>query len=108
MTLDLEQIRSCNPIEEVVAEKFALKKSGTRFIGVEHDSLVVVPNTGWYFWNSRNEQGDVFDFVGRHILSSDSWNNRSPEQFVEATDYLARRAGIPLETSVEVRQSPAW
>jgi hypothetical protein len=36
MTVDLEQIRSRNPIEEVVAEKFALKKSGSRFIGIEH------------------------------------------------------------------------
>jgi hypothetical protein len=108
MSFDLEQIRSRNPIEEIVAEKFALKKSGTRFIGVEHDSLVVVPTTGWYFWNSRNEQGDVFDFVGRHILSSGAWNNRSPEQFVEATNYLARRAGITLETGGDVRQSPAW
>lgn len=63
MTFDLEHIRSRNPIEEVVAEKFALKKSGSHFIGVEHDSLVVVPNTGFYFWNSRGEHGDVFDFV---------------------------------------------
>lgn len=36
MTLDLEHLRSRNPIEEVVAEKFALKKSGSRFVGVEH------------------------------------------------------------------------
>ncbi len=53
MTLDLEQIRSHNPIEDVVAEKFALKKSGSRFVGIEHDSLVVVPNTGFYFWVRR-------------------------------------------------------
>ena len=39
MTFDLEHLRSRNPIEEVVAEKFALKKSGSRFVGVEHDSL---------------------------------------------------------------------
>lgn len=55
MALDLEQIRSLNPIEDVVAEKFPLRKSGSRFIGIEHDSLVVVPNTGFYFWNSRGE-----------------------------------------------------
>jgi DNA primase len=108
MSFDLEQIRSRNPIEEIVAEKFPLKKSGTRFIGVQHDSLVVIPHTGWYFWNSRNEQGVVFDFVGRHILSSGTWNNRSPEQFIEATDYLARRAGIAIERNADVRQSPAW
>ena len=72
MTFDLEQLRSRNPIEEVVTENFALKKSGSRFVGVEHDSLVVVPNTGLYFWNSRGEQGDVFDFVGRHLLALDA------------------------------------
>lgn len=65
MTFDLEAIRSRSPIDEVVGEKFNLRKSGMYFVGVEHDSLVVVPATGWYFWNSCNEHGDVFDFVGR-------------------------------------------
>ena len=82
MTFDLEHIRSRNPIEEVVAEKFAVKKSGSRFIGVEHDSLVVVPNTGMYFWNSRSEKGDVFDFVGRYLLPLGVWNNRDTAQFI--------------------------
>ena len=84
MTIDLELIRSRNPIEDVVGEKFALKKTGKRFIGIEHDSLVVIPNTGFYFWNSRGEQGDVFDFVGRHILGYGNWNNRNADQFMES------------------------
>ena len=92
MSFDLEHLRSRNPIEEVVAEKFALKKSGSRFVGVEHDSLVVVPNTGFYFWNSRGEQGDVFDFVGRHLLSLGAWNNHDAAQFMEAVRYLASPA----------------
>ncbi len=46
MTFDLEAIRSRNPIAEIVGEKFNLRKSGARFIGVEHDSLVVMPATG--------------------------------------------------------------
>ena len=108
MTFDLEQIRSRNPIEEVVAEKFALKKSGSRFIGVEHDSLVVVPNTGFYFWNSRGEHGDVFDFVGRHLLSFGAWNNRDAAQFMEVVRYLAQRAGITLEENINFKKSPAW
>jgi DNA primase len=53
MSIDLDHIRSRNPIEDVVAEKFNLKKSGSRFIGVEHDSLVVVPQSGMYFWVRR-------------------------------------------------------
>ena len=52
--IDLEHIRFQNPIEDVVREKFQLKKSGTHFIGVEHDSLVVNPKTGWYHWNSKD------------------------------------------------------
>ena len=108
MTLDLEQIRSCNPIEEVVAEKFALKKSGSRFMGIEHDSLVVTPSNGMYFWNSRGEHGDVFDFVGRHLLSLGAWNNRDATQFMEAVRYLAQRAGITLEENINFKKSSAW
>nr|MBA3922520.1 toprim domain-containing protein [Nostocaceae cyanobacterium] len=108
MTLDLEHIRSRNPIEEVVAEKFALKKSGSRFVGVEHDSLVIVPNTGFYFWNSRGEQGDVFDFVGRHLLSLGAWNNHDATQFMEVVRYLAQRSGIAPEENINFKQSSAW
>lgn len=108
MTFDLEHIRSRNPIEEVVAEKFALKRSGSRFISVEHDSLVVVPNTGMYFWNSRGEYGDVFDFVGRHLLSLGAWNNRDVTQFMEVVRYLAQRAGIALEENINFKRSSAW
>jgi hypothetical protein len=108
MTFDLEHLRSRNLIKEVVAEKFALKKSGSRFIGVEHDSLVVVPNTGMYFWNSRGEHGDVFDFVGRHLLSLGAWNNRDATQFMEVVRYLAQRAGITLEENLNFKQSSAW
>ena len=46
MTIDLESIRSRNPIEEVMSEKFSLRKSGNRIVGVDHDSLVVIPHTG--------------------------------------------------------------
>jgi DNA primase len=108
MSFDLEHLRARNPIEEVVAEKFALKKSGSRFIGVEHDSLVVVPNTGFYFWNSRGEQGDVFDFVGRHLVSLGAWNNRDTTQFMEVVRFLAQRAGITLEENINFKQSSVW
>ena len=53
MSIDLEHIRSRNAIEDLVGEKYGLKKSGNRFIGVEHDSLVVIPKTSFYFWHSR-------------------------------------------------------
>ena len=109
MSFDLEQIRSRNPIEDVISEKFTLKKSGSRFIGVEHDSLVVIPQSGMYFWNSRNEHGDVFDFVGRYHLNYGSgWNNRNSAHFIEVVEYLARRAGISIERNADFRQTPAW
>ncbi|MBZ0283363.1 MAG: hypothetical protein K8L97_21685 [Anaerolineae bacterium] len=109
MSIDLEHIRSRNPIEDVVNEKFTLKKQGSRFVSLEHDSLVVTPRTGFYFWNSKGEHGDVFDFVGRYILGyGTSWNNRDATQFMEVAKYLAQRAGITIEEDKEFRRSHNW
>ncbi len=109
MSIELEHIRSRNPIEDVVGEKFNLRRLGKRFIGVEHDSMVVVPTSGMYFWNSRGEFGDVFDFVGRYHLNYGSeWNNRDPHHFMEAIEHLARRAGITIERGTDFRQTAAW
>jgi hypothetical protein len=109
MSIDLEQIRSANPIEQVVGERFALKRQGTRYVGVEHDSLVVTPQTGQYFWNSRGEYGDVFDFAGRHLLNyGQSWNHRDATMFMEAVRYLAERVGIAIETPSDFHKSFAW
>jgi hypothetical protein len=109
MTLDLEQIRSANPIEQLVAEKFPLKRSGTRFVGVEHDSLIVTPSTGQYFWNSKGEYGDAFDFAGRHLLNyGHGWNNRDAVMFMEAVHYLAGRARIDIDRENDFHKSYAW
>ncbi|MEO8611030.1 MAG: hypothetical protein ABI690_24250, partial [Chloroflexota bacterium] len=58
--------------------------------------------------NSRGEQGDVFDFVGRHLLSLGAWNNRDATQFMEVVRFLAQRAGITLEETAQFKKSPAW
>ncbi|MBE2182400.1 MAG: hypothetical protein IAE89_03140 [Anaerolineae bacterium] len=109
MNIDLEQLRTANPIERLVAEKFALRRSGSRFVGVEHDSLVVTPQTGMYFWNSRGEYGDVFDFAGRHLLNyGDQWNPHDAVQFMEVIRLLAARAGITLDTDADFRRSALW
>ena len=109
MTIDLEQIRSTNPIEIVIGEKLLLRRSGVRFVGVEHDSLVVTPQTGFYFWNSRDEHGDVFDFVGRHFLNyGQHWSSRDPAQFLEALRFLALRAGITLDAPPDFQRSYSW
>jgi DNA primase len=101
MAIDLELIRSRNPIEEVINEVFPLRQTGKRFIGTEHDSLVVIPQTGFYFWNSKGEKGDVFDFVGRHVLGR-------PEQFLESVKWLAQRANIPFDDPTNFCQSAAY
>jgi DNA primase len=103
--LDLELIRSHNPIEEVVQEKFGLKKSGAHFVGIEHDSLVINPRTGWYHWNSQDDRGDVFDFVIRHILGNINYDAGS---FLEAVRYLAERVELPVASNAEIKQSPMW
>lgn len=108
MSIDLEDIRSRNPIETIVGEHFSLRKSGSRFVGIEHDSLVVVPNSGLYFWNSKGEQGDVFDFIGRYVLKIGVWNNRDSAQFIEALRYLAQRSGMTFETNPIFKRSPAY
>ena len=38
----------------------------------------------------------------------DGWNNRDSAQFMEAIEYLARRAGISIERNADFRQTPAW
>ncbi len=106
--IDLAEIRARSRIEEVVQEKFPLKKSGSHLIGMEHDSLVVNPRTGWYHWNSRDEHGDVFDFVIHHALPGGGGSSRDAGVFLEAVRYLAERAGLPMASSAEVKQSPAW
>ncbi len=103
MTIDLELIRSRNPIEDIVGEIFPLKKMGKRFIGLEHDSLVVIPQTGFYFWNSQGEKGDVFDFVARHVLRT-----QDSDHFMESVRWLAQRANLPCEDSTDFRQSPVY
>jgi hypothetical protein len=109
MTIDLEQIRSANPIEQLVGEKFALKRQGARFVGVEHDSLVITPQTGLYFWNSRGEHGDVFDFAGRHLLGYDNrWNPRDATMFMEAVRNLAQRANIDIDNGRDFHKSHTW
>ena len=109
MSIDLELIRARNPLETLVGEYFNLRKSGSRYVGIDHDSLVVTPQTGYYFWNSRGEYGDVFDFAGRYLLDNgNTWNNRDATMFKAAVQCLAQRAGIPYETVGDTQDSPQW
>ena len=107
--IDLECIRAASRIADLVAERFTVRPRGRHFTTQEHDSLVLFPETGSYAWYSKDEYGDVFDFVGRYHLGYGSgWNNHDPVQFREAVEHLAGRAGIPIARGTDFRQTAAW
>lgn len=109
MTFDLEQIRAANPIEGVVEQRYILNKCGNTFTAREHDSLRVFPQTQSYYWFSRNEGGDVLDFVGRHLLNhGPGWNPSDPALFLEAVAYLCKRANIPFSSASSPKGSASW
>lgn len=89
MSVDIEQVKAANPIEDVIEQTTPLQKRGGRFIrGEEHDSLVVDIKKQSYYWNSRGESGDVLSWV----------MNREGCDFKEAVERLSRRANLPLPT----------
>jgi DNA primase len=110
MSIDLEAIRASQRIEDLISEKYRLRKQSARNLrGEEHDSLVVFTQTQSYYWYSRDEGGDIFDWVGREVLGYGSaWNNRQPEQFWEAVQWLAHRAGIHLEPNEDFKKSHTY
>ena len=95
--IDAEQVKERTRIEEVIGEDEPLRpaRGGRRFEGSNHHSLTVYPASGkypgHYEWFSRNEKGDVFDWLRHH---------RNME-FTDALVYLARRAGLKLDWSPE-------
>ena len=108
-SIDLEEIRTRNRIEDLIGEKYPLRKVSRTFKSQEHDSLVVFPDTQSYYWYSRDEGGDVIDWVGREVLGyGTSWSSRNPQPFWEAVKVLANRAGIRLETGDDFKKSPAY
>ena len=61
--MDIEAIKRANPVEDVIEEECKLRPAGKYLRGVEHDSLVVDPARGAWFWNSEGRQGDVIAWV---------------------------------------------
>lgn len=83
--MDVEAIKAANPIEQVIQESgVELRKAGLYLRGVEHDSLVVDPRKGAFFWNSEGRSGDVIDWV----------TFRQRCDFMGAVEWLCRRARI--------------
>jgi hypothetical protein len=83
--MDLDQIKQSNPIQEVINEDEPLRGRGRWLRGEQHDSLVCNVERQSYYWNSKNEWGDVIEWV-RHRRKLD---------FRGAVEWLCDRAGLP-------------
>ncbi len=92
MTDDIvEQIKGKLRIEDVIeADGYPLPKRGRhRKCTTPHvGGLVVNVDMQMYYWNARNETGDVISWV----------RNRKGLDFKEAVEHLARLAGLPEPT----------
>jgi DNA primase len=91
----IEQVREAANIVEVASEFTALRRQGTRFVGLcpypEHSektpSFSVSPNQGFYYCFGCQRGGDAIKLVSE--LKSFS--------FVDAVSYLAERSGVEIE-----------
>lgn len=91
-----EEIKSRLDIVDIVSESVSLKKSGIRFTGFcpfhpnsRTPAFFVFPETQtWRCFGACAEGGDLFSFV----MKKQGWD------FRETLEYLARRAGVTLES----------
>ncbi len=85
-SVDIEAIKDANPLAQVIAETEQLTGSG-RFLRTQaHDSLVIDTHRNYYSWNSKGEQGDIFDWLLRY---------RGCTDFKDAVEWACRRSGLP-------------
>lgn len=85
MAVDVEQMKAAVRIEDVIGAEMPLRGGGRWLRAEQHDSLVVDTHGQCYFWNSRDEQGDVVSWVMA----------RKRCDFRAAVEWLARLAGLP-------------
>ena len=91
----IEEVREAANIVEVASEFTALRRQGTRFVGLcpypDHQektpSFSVSPDRGFYYCFGCSRGGDAIKLVSE--LKSLS--------FVDAVTYLAERSGVELE-----------
>ncbi len=96
--MDIHALKSAIDLAALIEQTYPLLSSGQRYRKAkEHDSLVVDCREQVYYWNSRGESGDVFDWIGRHCLghSNGNWCSSDPSLFKEAVLWAARYAGQP-------------
>lgn len=82
----IEAIKDQVRIEELVAEAFTVKGRGKVLTTQEHDSLKLWTDTNTWYWFSRGEGGDIFDW----------WQLQQGCGFRTALEDLAHRAGVDL------------
>src|SRR3712207_2233755 len=91
----IEEVREAANIVEVASEFTALRRQGTRFVGLcpypDHQektpSFSVAPDRGFYYCFGCSRGGDAIKLVSE--LKSFS--------FVDAVSYLAERSGVELQ-----------
>lgn len=90
----VEEIKAKADIISVLeADGYHFPRRGGRYLNCkEHDSLVVDTHLNAYHWNSKNEAGDIFNWV---------MNRNQGMDFRAALETLARRAGVALPEKSE-------
>jgi|YNPNPStandDraft_1061719.scaffolds.fasta_scaffold00231_17 DNA primase len=91
----IDEIKARIDIVELIGETVKLRRSGRSYTGFcpfhenkRTPAFAVFPDSGtWRCFGQCNEGGDIFKFV----MKKEGWD------FPQALQYLARRAGVPLE-----------
>lgn len=92
--IDPDRLKSENPIEDVITQLTGYELTGrgnyqTPAKGTGEGGLQINVPGQYYYWNAKQEGGDVISFVERQLNLS----------FVDACKWLAARAGLPWEVS---------
>lgn len=87
--MDIEAIKAANRLEEIINTDLTVIGSGRWLTTEEHDSLAIDTEGQYYFWNSQQETGDVFDW----LVKRRGWD------FKQAVEHLCHRARL---------EKPVW
>ncbi len=82
----IEAIKERVKIEELVGRSLTVTGHGRVLTTTEHDSLKLFTETNTWYWFSRGQGGDVFDW----------WQFQQRCDFRQALEELARMAGVEL------------
>lgn len=99
----IDEIKARIDIVELIGETVKLRRSGRSYTGFcpfhenkRTPAFAVFPDSGtWRCFGQCNEGGDIFKFV----MKKEGWD------FSQALQYLARRAGVPLEAPTPQKQA---